>query len=212
MRRKSRKSKKISRNQRHRSRRRSKFMRGGSKLISTRDPSFIRYWFVTIDEDVPKIKETSYQYVADLIEKILNDPRGLKRGGYEFKRLDPKSGSFLRQDEKNWINVFHIRLSSGKTVTKNCGFKGLSCADLSRNEIFLNDKNWIYGTEASGMKHEEYIWYVVSHEILHLLGRGHGKWPDDPNKPCPLSTQQTIKKHPNVCRPNVWPLDSDFDL
>lgn len=188
------------------------FRGGGNTIISTRDPGFTRYWFLTIDDDVPKRQETSYAYVVNLIEKILNDPRGLKKGGYKFEKLDPKFGVISRQDKKNWRNVFHIRLSSGKTVTRNCGFTDLSCADLSSNEIFLNDKNWIYGTEASGLGHSDYTKYVLQHEIMHLLGRSHAKWPNDPKKPCGVLSQQTIRPSENSCYPNVWPLQGDFDL
>jgi hypothetical protein len=181
-------------------------------IISTRDLSFIRYWFVTIDNDVPVGPLVSFKYVSSKIQEILNDSRGWNKFGYQFKQIDPVIGLEFSKDERHWKNIFHYRISTESNIIKDCNFYGLSCAKLSSNEIFLNLKNWLYGTKHSGMHHDEYIWYLINHETAHLLGRYHNVWPNDPNEPCPVLSQQTIRPSPSKCRQNVFPLQSDYDM
>ena len=188
----------------------SRRRKGGSRIISSRDTSFTRYYFITRDPDVIKDPTTEYNYITKLIQKILNDPRGWKKFGYKFKYISEKCGLKRRLDKKNWRNTFQIRLSSQNTVKKECNMENLSCADLGINVIYLNDRNFIFSTKQSQMNPISYQYYVVNHEIAHILNRGHNKWPNDANKLCPILSQQTVKNSP--CIPNIYPLQSDFDL
>ena len=105
--------------------------------ITSRSTKFIRQWFLTIDSNVNQ--RIDPDDTADMIEKILNDPKGWIRLGYRFLRLPVSIGKKLRQDPDNWPNVFHIRISSNCTIQKECGFSGLSCADFNNTTIYLND-------------------------------------------------------------------------
>jgi hypothetical protein len=186
--------------------------KSSGKIISVKDTNFTRKWFLSIDKDIKKTRFTSYRYVADKIEEVLNNPLGWKRFGYKFERITPKEGLKLSKDKSNWKFIFHMRLSSEATILKECKMKGLSCADLTTNQIFMNVRNWLYPPKASGFTREEGMYYIVSHEIAHLFGKNHNKFPNDPNKPCPILTQQTVRPSPNSCFPNVYPLESDFLL
>jgi hypothetical protein len=177
------------------------------RIISTKDVSFPRYWFVTIDSFIPKLPETSYTYVWNFINDTLNDSKSWKRFGYNFVAIDPIKGLELRKEKKVQVNVFHIRLSLNNTIVKECNLPGLSCADSSVNIIFLNVDNWVFGTVQSGMDCTLYRKYVILHEIGHLLGRGHKKCMKNKNDYCSIMYQQTISK--GCCTPNVYPLDDD---
>ena len=182
----------------------------GSKIISTNDNLFTRYYFVTVDPDVIKDPFTEYDYVSNKIQEVIHHPKGWTRFGYKFHYLEPQFGIELRKNKQNWHNVFWIRLSSANSVEKTCGFLDLSCADLSVNVIYLNDKNWVYSTAASGLSPTEYQYQLCGHEIAHLLNKHHPKqWPNDPNKPCSILHQQTVKPSRNSCYPNIFPLDDD---
>lgn len=179
-----------------------------AKLISTKDQSFVRHYFVTIDPNVLKVKDTNYDYVVKKIQEVLDHPKSWRNFGYKFNYIKPEIGLRLRQNKINWINTFWIRLVSAKVVEKVCGLPHLSCADLTTNCIYLNDHNWVYSTEASGMQPEFYRIYQILHEVGHLLNRHHPeRWRDDPNKPCKVMSQQTIKPNKQLCYPNVFPLD-----
>lgn len=182
-------------------------------LAASKDNSFIRYWFVTVDENVPKIYDTSLDFVVDTIENVLDDPLGWNQFGYFFERISAKEGLKLRGNEDNWKYVLHLSLCTSKTVLKNCGFEGLSCADLKINRIYFNLTNWLHGTVQSGFNNVHlYRMYLVSHEVGHLLGRRHSTWEENPNKKCGIMSQQSIKPNNVHCIANVYPIESDFNV
>jgi len=171
------------------------------RLISSRDTSFTRYWFLTIDGDVEQLPETSFDYVSLLINQVLNHPQGWNKFGYKFIQIDQDVG--LKSGNKK--SIFHLRLSTDDTIESKCELRGLSCADMSMNVIYLNVYNWIYGSKKSEMTPELLRWYCINHEIGHLLGRNHkscGKGQ------CSIMLQQTIKSK-NCCKPNIFPLSTD---
>jgi hypothetical protein len=180
-------------------------------ILSTRDTSFNRYWFLTIDDNVLKKYTTRYNYVLSLIKQMLTSEFGWKKLGYTFKQINQKDGIKLRNQHTRstpWKKyIFHIRLSSNKFIKKTCGFSGLSCADMLENVIFLNDINWVYGTRESGMSPLNLRYYCINHEIGHLLGRYHKKCTY--NSDCSIMLQQTIKKDSCNCFPNIFPLQDD---
>ena len=173
-------------------------------LIASRDPSFPRYWFATVDPECRA--DVSVNEVGDFIETVLADPRGWIAHGYQFFRLSAKRGSALRMDRSNETSVFHIQVSTKAKIKDTCGFSDLSCADLSRNVIYINKDRWRDGAKASGLDLFGYRQYVIQHEVGHLLGRDHSKCPCV-GCPRPIMVQATIAN--DQCTPNPWPLATD---
>lgn len=66
-----------------------------------------------------------------------------------------------------------IHLSNENTIKKKCGFEGLSCATVGGHEIYLNETNWTKGSIKSKLSLENYRKYVLTHEMLHILGYLH---------------------------------------
>jgi hypothetical protein len=109
----------------------------------------------------------------------LNDPDGWGKHGYYF-------------EEVSYGEKVHIRLSSPKTITDECGLsENLSCAILGGNKMWLNSERWFHGSKKSGLDLENYRQYMVSHEMGHILGHEHSKCPC---KGCraPIMMQQTL--------------------
>ena len=130
------------------------------------------------------------QMILDKIENVLSDQRGLIRLGYHFEYTTTSP---------------HITINfvPDTTVTRICSFKGLSCADLSNNHIYINIKRWQRGASASKLSLDDYRTYLLQHEILHLLGRDHVQC-GRPGTKVPVMVQQTLGI--GQCKPNPWPL------
>jgi hypothetical protein len=59
--------------------------------------------------------------------------------------------------------------------------------------IYIDDANWIYGVEESGLSHSEYKKYVIQHEFMHALGYDHQECNENTatNGICPIMYQAT---------------------
>lgn len=133
------------------------------------------------------------QPVLEKIRSVLMDKRGWRRLGYNFEyNFDKRS--------KDIITICFVKESYIEEV---CNFKGLSCADLRDNTIYINVNRWRRGSKRSGLDLDSYRTYVINHEIGHLLGRGHAK-PGKHGTKVPVMVQQTLGI--GGCRPNPWPL------
>lgn len=165
----------------------------------------LHYWFITIDNDVEN--EIFICNVAYKIECILDDKKGWKKLGYNFKQIQPIKGLELRKNKENWRNVFHVRFSSPETIKKTCNISDLSCADMGKNIIYFNKDRWLHGSKESNLSLDDYRNYVVLHEFGHLLNRLHQKCTLNKNDKCSIMYQQT--KSTGCCTPNPWILDSD---
>lgn len=171
-------------------------------FAASKDNSFIRFWFLTIDDDVKH--EVDYEETVQFIDEVLQHPNGWKGHGYMFELISPEEGMLARKSRRNYKYVLHLRISTAKTVEKECKFGGLSCANLKDNVIYFNRDRWLYGSKESGLSLPAYRVYVVCHEVGHLLDRGHKKCSASGEEKCPVMYQQTISK--GCCKPNVWPL------
>ena len=113
-----------------------------------------------------------------LVYVYLNSPDGWIQDGYTFEySTDPSVTIYLSLTDK---------------IHKVCGFSNkLSCAILGGNKMWLNAERWFEGAPASKHDLENYRQYMVSHEMGHILGKGHTKCPC---KGChaPIMLQQTL--------------------
>lgn len=143
------------------------------KVIATKDKSFVRKWYVTVDEDVPDILRED---VEDVVTAVLTDltPGSWSSYGYEFQMVLPSLGMRYRRSRDNWKDTFWIRVSTPKTIRSRCSFDKLSCADLTTNVIYLNADRWRYGSpKVTEVPLEVYRAHVCAHEIGHLLHHYH---------------------------------------
>lgn len=134
-----------------------------------------------IDDDVLKkykIYNSGERQFDVEIYFYLNSPDGWSQDGYYFEQSE--TGDIL------------IRLSSSETIFKECGLRGdLSCAVLNGHNIYLNSERWFHGAPKSKLNLDDYRQYMVSHEMGHVLGKGHEKCPGKGHK-APIMLQQTL--------------------
>jgi hypothetical protein len=142
-------------------------------------------YFASVDDGV-SFDETEFRF---LVMTYLHSPDGWVQEGYEFEEV-PKSSAHV-----------HIRLSSSKTVETVCGLSpNLSCAELGGRHMYLNATRWLHGAPKSKLDLENYRQYMVSHEMGHILGKGHTTCPKK-GALAPIMIQQTLGLH--GCRPNT---------
>lgn len=163
------------------------------------------FWTLTVDQDVRRIidiAEATY-----FVDEILRHHRGWASKNYQFRYIQPT--------KKLDMLDMHIRMSSPSTIRETCpnimvpntesmSPAGLSCTITGGKvkRVLLNAINWNSPPLASGMGTRAYRFYVVNHEVGHVLGRGHAPWPKDPASKCPIMTQQTINGQ--RCKPNPF--------
>jgi len=175
-------------------------------MFAASSNTFPRFWFLTIDKDVPK-GTINYDETVQFIQTVLDDQRGWSRKGYTFHNITSKEGLKTRKNKMAQRYILHLRISTEKTVDKECGFGGLSCANLGKNVVLFNLNRWLYGSQESSLPLHHYRVYVINHEIGHLLSRGHRGCSRIKMDKCPIMYQQTISK--GCCIPNIFPLDDE---
>jgi hypothetical protein len=145
----------------------------------------------SIDKDIIlnyNLRNTDERQFDFYVMIYLNSPDGWSQDGYFFE--PSKENPHVK-----------ISLSSQETISNKCGFSGkLSCAELGGSNVYLNAERWFYGSSKSKLSLEDYRQYMVSHEIGHILGKGHEKCPCKGCK-APIMLQQT--KGIGECIPNT---------
>ena len=138
-------------------------------------------------------------YVIDKIVNTLNDRRGWKKFGYNFSYKQNSNVDFI------------ITIASNEIIKKICKFSGLSCADTSKNIVYLNLEKWKRGTKRSKLSLDDYRTYLILHECGHIIGKDHKKISDcKPNSKCPIMVQQTLGI--SNLKPNCWPTKMDNEI
>jgi hypothetical protein len=144
-----------------------------------------------IDTDILSkynLRNTDERQFDFYVMAYLNSPDGWSQYGY-----------FFEPSKENSHIV--ISLSSDKTISNKCGFSGkLSCAELGGRNVYLNADRWFHGSSESKLSLIDYRQYMISHEIGHILGKGHVKCPCKGCK-APIMLQQT--KGIGECIPNT---------
>ena len=132
------------------------------------------------------------QAFASFVLRTLNDRRGWGHDG---------SVTFARTDRAATVRVV---LASPDTSARLCRplqtFGRLSCR--SGDAAILTIYRWVRAIPEYGSDRTGYRRYVVSHEVGHFLGHGHGSCPGR-GRPAPVMMQQT--KGLQGCEPNSWP-------
>ena len=131
----------------------------------------------------------------DEVAMYLADPDGWESQGYDFVEVERTPRVI-------------IRLSSPRTIQKQCNDGSLSCAEMNGTYLFLNAMRWTSGAPASKLPLDDYRQYMVTHEMGHILGHDHVRCPG-PGQPAPLMMQQT--KGIGQCTPNtkLTPIDTE---
>lgn len=59
--------------------------------------------------------------------------------------------------------------------------------------IYIDEVNWLYGVDESGLSVDDYRTYVIQHEFMHALGFDHQECNEKtaPNGVCPIMYQST---------------------
>ena len=138
---------------------------------------------VVVDPDV----NFSLQDFARDVAICLADPNGWESKGYRFFQV--KRNPQVR-----------IHLTSKAGLRKVGCDDTLSCAELGGNEVRINADNWKHGSAKSGQDLNGYRQYVISHEIVHILGHDHAKCPAKGHL-APIMLQQTLGLR--GCLPNT---------
>jgi hypothetical protein len=129
---------------------------------------------------------------AAAVERVLADRRGWAGAGLAFRRVSVGSVDF------------RVTLASPSLTDGLCAplpTNGIfSCA--SGNRAVLNVLRWSSGADAYRGRLDRYRFYMVNHEVGHVLEHGHA-WCPAPGDLAPVMMQQT--KGLGGCRPNPWP-------
>jgi len=132
----------------------------------------------------------NFKYHSEIVDLILQDESRWNALNVKFvpffKSSEPTTQTFYKRQAD-----VKIHLSNDKTIKKECGFEGLSCAMVGGHNIFLNEKNWLKGSSKSKLSLENYRKYVLTHEMCHILGYLHEECSGKGNK-VSIMQQQTI--------------------
>jgi len=157
--------------------------------------------FVPVDADTERVvtyefksdSSFNFSHHRDIVDQILQDKEQWKSLKVKFVAFWSSSSYGTTNQSNNHQREpdVHIRLSSEKTIKKECGFEGLSCAELGGHNIFLNETNWTRGSKKSGLSLQDYRKYVLTHEMCHILGYLHETC-SGPNEKVSIMVQQTL--------------------
>jgi hypothetical protein len=134
------------------------------------------------------------------VDRVLADPRGWKRHGFEFRRVPPGAPAL------------RIRLETSAASDRDCRSRGFSCYRPGPGDIVIHEGNWMGGS-ASTLPLERYRNYVINHESGHSLGLPHRVGPTAECArrgltACPASIMQQATRGPAhlaPCIENDWP-------
>ena len=141
---------------------------------------------------------------ANLILKVLNDPRG-------WSSIIDKEFQFTSLEKSD----FEIIFATPSTVDELCAplaTNGIFSCRID-NRVVLNYFRWLSGARDFGTDLATYRLYLINHEVGHMLGWGHTTCPAE-GALAPLMMQQS--KSTNGCLPYGWPtyerLENIFDI
>ena len=132
-----------------------------------------------------------------VVAETLNDERGWKRAGVEFKYVE--TGGRL-----------HMILAEPSIIGALGGCSSqLSCT--VKPSVYINDDRYMNASEsyrALGISVDNYRTMVINHEVGHWLGHDHIVSCETSTGLAPIMLQQSTGLR--GCRPNYWPLSSEL--
>ena len=145
-----------------------------------------------------------------LVRDILTDTRSWRKYGYTFTEHSSKQNH-------DGARHFNIYLAHDAYVGR-LGFHGMSVANCTTNDIYINYRRWMTGAKKNDMNDpvrttmtlNMYRSYVIQHEVGHILW---GCTAMDHKTECidkvaPIMLQQTNGVGGD-CTPNGFPLEED---
>ena len=153
----------------------------------------------------PTSKEDPLLFKALVIPLVVH-PLGWSHYGYRFRHVD----SFTPGGPNPH---FDIVLTPGPIMQQKFpefAKNNLSVCDVNKHVIYLHEDRWFRNIpDRSQLELPEYRAYLVSHEVGHILGKGHARCPAT-GGPAPTMVQQTLGI--GKCTPSPWPSKSDADM
>ena len=132
-----------------------------------------------------------------LAQESYADPRGWRGGGVSFRRVASGGDLTLVLAEASWLP----RFSSECSVEWSCRVGRF---------VVINQTRWLHASpmwHRTGGSLRDYRHMVLNHETGHWLGHGHASCP---RRGAPAPVMQTQSKGLNGCRPNPFPVASEW--
>lgn len=176
--------------------------RGFQKTVATSPPTVRIKHRVPVRRTVTYSVRTRGQIVADLgvfrrqAQATLDDPRGWRGSGIEFRRVARGGALTLVLSEASRLPSF----SSGCSAQWSCRVGRF---------VVINQTRWQHASPMWNQRKRslrDYRHMVVNHEIGHWLGHGHRGCP---RRGAAAPIMQTQSKGLAGCRPNPWPTASE---
>ncbi len=138
-------------------------------------------------------------HFSEKAERVLSDGRGWARAGIRFVRVNDVAEADIK-----------LVLARPKTVDTLCkpldtGSR-LSCAMYGRANF--NVDRWKRGAATWGKDVDGYHFYLIQHEVGHLMGLRHAPCTGEAQS-APIMMPQT--KRVGACTPNGTPHDSEIE-
>jgi hypothetical protein len=147
---------------------------------------------------------TTLSIFEQMFSTLLQHPLGWRSHGYEFVRT--KGDGTDGAGDNPHFTVVLTPQSAMDALFPSFSDNRLSVADTSNpnnGTIYVNEQRWFRKIpDQSDLVLAEYRAYLVSHEVGHVLGRGHATCPG-PGELAPVMMQQTLGH--GACVPDPWP-------
>ena len=148
------------------------------------------------------------RFIVEVEEGIKVDPRDFAED-VERVLFDRRSWPGALQRISHGTAAFRVTLASPDKTDELCAplpTGGVFSCYMNGRSV-LNSWRWNNGADSYGKDLARYRVYMINHEVGHALGHGHASCTGS-GQAAPVMMQQT--KGVGACRPNPWPLGSEY--